>query len=531
MDEQSTARESSGRGFTAGGLFAAALVAAAVIVLYMISRFNYLLFHSLAESFAIAVSLGVFVIGWHSRRFMRNGYLAFVGIAYFYVAGVDLLHSLSYKGTGIFPGHDADLPTMLWIAARYLQSLSLLAAPFFLGRRLRYYPTFAFFALLTAGLVWSVFTPGFFPRCFIEGQGLTAFKIISEYVISLILLSATAILVKLRREFDPAVIRWLVLSLGLTVASELAFTAYISVYGAANLVGHLLRIVSVYFMYKAIVETGLVRPYDLLFRDLKRSEEALRRDNETMRALQGELAARNRDLKALNDLKNEFLGIAAHDLRTPPAVISLYSDLLLGRARAKLSEEEIEYLRRIHESAAFMLSLVDDLLDIAQIESGKLRLKPVAVDLDALLSKIVHLYRAPAEKKGLALVYQSEEVIPKILADPIRLEQAVNNLLGNAFKFSNPGGMVRVRLAMDGAAVITVSDQGQGIPPEELDMVFKPFARGTARPTAGEKSTGLGLAIARKVVEEHGGAIRVESRLNEGTIFTIRLPLPDGPAA
>jgi PAS domain S-box-containing protein len=247
-----------------------------LIGLYLTSLYSFLLFHSLAEMFSIIIACGIFMIAWNSRRFLENHYLLFVGVAYLFVGGVDLLHTLSYQGMGVFPGYDANLPTQLWIDARYLQSISLLLAPFWIGRPLPIRFIFPAYAVLVTLLLLSIFPWPIFPDCFVEGRGLTPFKKISEYIISLILMGAILLLVKRRKEFDPNVYWLLIGSILTTIAAELAFTFYISVTGFFNLIGHFFKLVSFYLIYKALIETGLVRPYDLLFRDLKKSEEALR---------------------------------------------------------------------------------------------------------------------------------------------------------------------------------------------------------------------------------------------------------------
>lgn len=246
-------------------------------LLAMVASRSYILFHGLAEVFSIVIAGGMFMFAWASRQILPNHYLLFVGIAYLFVGSTDLLHTLAYKGMGIIPGDQADQATQLWIAARYLESLSLLAAPVFLKRWLRPGPTFAGFALVFALIVGAIFYWDLFPACYIEGQGLTRFKIGSEYLICLLLLATTAYLVSHRQQFEPDMLRLLIASILVTVAAELAFTTYISVYGWANFAGHLLKILSFYFIYLAIIETGLKRPYSLLFRDLKRSQEELSR--------------------------------------------------------------------------------------------------------------------------------------------------------------------------------------------------------------------------------------------------------------
>ncbi len=244
--------------------------------LYLTSLYSYLLFHGTAEVFSIVVACGIFMVAWNSRRFLDNNYLLFVGIAYLFVAGLDFVHTLAYTGMGVFPGSNTNLPTQLWIAARYLESTSLLIAPFFLDRKLKISMTFIGYAVVFAFLLASIFYWGIFPLCFVEGIGLTPFKKASEYLIMLILLAAIVVLIRNRKAFDRTVLGLLVASLAVTMASELAFTFYAHAYGFSNLIGHILKIISFYLIYRAIIQTGLVNPYALLFRNLKQSEENLR---------------------------------------------------------------------------------------------------------------------------------------------------------------------------------------------------------------------------------------------------------------
>lgn len=241
--------------------------------LYISSRYSYLLFHNLSEIFSIVIACGIFMTAWNSRRFLKNGYLLFIGIAYLFIGILDLAHTFAYKGMPIFTGYGTNLPTQLWIAARYVESLSLLVAPFMIHRRINVFSVFLAYLLLTLVLLISIFHWKVFPTCFVEGVGLTSFKKGSEYIISMILIASGAFLLRNRKAFDSSVLRWLVVSLGLTIGSELAFTFYVHAYGLSNLIGHFFKIASFYAIYKAIIETSLLRPYDLLFRELKRSKE------------------------------------------------------------------------------------------------------------------------------------------------------------------------------------------------------------------------------------------------------------------
>jgi len=254
----------------------AVVLSTCLLALYLTSRYNYLLFHSLAEIFSIVVATGVFVIALNADRFMRDSYFQVIGSAYLFIGSIDLIHTLSYKGMDIFQGYDADLPTQLWIAARYLETVSLLIAPFFIRRKLSISVVSACYAACVLVLVGSIFVWDVFPVCYIEGTGLTRFKIASEYVISAALLISAAIHVKRRWYFADVVLKLLIGSILVTVGSELAFTFYADTYDLSNLAGHFLKIISFYLMYKAVIENGIVNPFSLVFRSLKESEAALR---------------------------------------------------------------------------------------------------------------------------------------------------------------------------------------------------------------------------------------------------------------
>lgn len=261
----------------AGQVLLAILV---LLALVWASEYEYLLFHTLVELFSIIVACAIFVIAWNSRRFWDNGYFLFLGIAYLFVGGIDLVHTLAYKGMPVFPGYrdDTNLPTQLWICARYLESISLVLAVVFLRRRLRAGWTMLGLTVVFAGAIAAVFS-GAFPVCFLEGSGLTTFKIASEYAISATFAAAAVLLLWKRSQFDREVLALTVASIVVSIASELSFTRYAHAYGLANEIGHYFKLLSFYLIYRAVIQTGLTKPYRLLFRNLKRAEEALREAN------------------------------------------------------------------------------------------------------------------------------------------------------------------------------------------------------------------------------------------------------------
>lgn len=251
-----------------------AALAAVLVGLHVTSLYSYVLFHTLAEIARVVVVFGVFAIAWHTRRWSQNNYLTCIGISYLFVGILELLHALAYKGMGVFEGDDANLATQLWIAFRYLESVSVLIAVFVAERRLYTGLALAGYSLLTASIVAAIFL-GVFPDCFIEGKGLTPFKIASEYIIAAIFLADIGLLLRSRQSFDREILQLLVASLAISAAAEIAFTRYVSVYGFANEIGHHLLLISTYCLYQAVMVTGIAQPFSLMFRELKQKEDEL----------------------------------------------------------------------------------------------------------------------------------------------------------------------------------------------------------------------------------------------------------------
>ena len=244
--------------------------------LYWISRENYLLFHGIVEVFSIVVACAIFMIAWNSRRLLDNHYLLFMGIAFLFVSVLDFVHTLAYKGMVVFSDGSSNPTTQLWIAARYLESLSFLIAPFFIKHKVRPGQAFTVFTVIGGLFLLSIFYWKIFPDCFVEGSGLTGFKKTSEFIISAIILAAIAGLIRSRRSFGREILRFLVIGLVFKIFSEISFTLYLNVYGIPNLIGHYFKVISFYFFYRAIIQIGLRKPYDLLFRNLKQSEARYR---------------------------------------------------------------------------------------------------------------------------------------------------------------------------------------------------------------------------------------------------------------
>jgi|GEM_PF-757068 len=268
------------------GLFRLALAAGILGGLYFLSTLDYLLFHSVIEIVTIVIAFSIFILVWNTRRVIADTFFLIIGISFLFTGSIDLIHTLAYKGMGVFPGSTADLPTQLWIAARYFQSVTFFIAALFIGKSItkdRKYDTAIIFAACAAAcafLLASIFVWQNFPHCYIEGSGLTPFKIASEYVISLIFIATIIVIWIKRRHFDREVWQFLVAAQFFLIVGELAFTSYVSVYGFMNMIGHLAKLVSFYFFYRAIVVVGLTRPYDLLSREITEKDAALKKSEE-----------------------------------------------------------------------------------------------------------------------------------------------------------------------------------------------------------------------------------------------------------
>lgn len=235
-------------------------------------------------------------------------------------------------------------------------------------------------------------------------------------------------------------------------------------------------------------------------------------------------------LMELNDLKNRFLGVAAHDLRNPLGVLNGYIDLLRQEALGPLNEAQQEVMGVMADVAERMSALVEDLLDVSAIESGQLELEREPLDLNRFLQGQAHAQGLIAQGKSIRIVLDIPEPLPTVAVDSRRLGQVLDNLIANAVKFSPRDSTITLGGRADDQSVrISVSDQGPGIPAEERAQLFQPFRRGSNAPTANEKSTGLGLSIVQKLVQAHGGQVAVDAAPGGGARFTVTLPRHPDP--
>lgn len=238
------------------------------------------------------------------------------------------------------------------------------------------------------------------------------------------------------------------------------------------------------------------------------------------------------ELLVLDELKDRYLGMAAHDLRNPLAIVQGYLEVVLSDQTEALPAGATRLLGRALDGCHRMRTLVEELLDGHAIQSGRLRLDLRRLDLAAVVRDLAVDYQALAERKGIGLVLEVVGEPLLVQLDEHRFEQILGNLVTNALKFSEAGSVVVILVRrQDDCANVCVRDHGLGIPPDEREALFTAFGRTSVRPTAGEPSLGLGLAIARRLAEAHGGGIEVESEVGVGSTFTISLPMAEAVGA
>lgn len=250
---------------------------------------------------------------------------------------------------------------------------------------------------------------------------------------------------------------------------------------------------------------------------------AMLEDTSDNKRVEAELRAARDAADAANRAKSEFLANMSHELRTPLHAIIGFTELLQDGLVTD-AEDRAQSFRDIHASAQHLLSLINDILDLAKIEAGRMELDPEEVEIPRLFAAMIALLRERAQSKQLRLTASAGEVTT-VTADSRKLKQIMFNLLANAIKFTEPGGQVALEArAMDGAVALSISDTGIGISEEDQRELFQPFTQVDTSLARRHQGTGLGLALTRRLVELHGGEIAVRSALGAGSTFTVILP-------
>lgn len=250
------------------------------------------------------------------------------------------------------------------------------------------------------------------------------------------------------------------------------------------------------------------------------TNDELKFANRSLVELHKELLNKNSQLEKLNQDKDKFLRMAAHDIRNPVSALLSWGNMIKDELTDNDDSRLVNTIDLIRRSGELIINLLNELLDLAVIESGNLVLTRTEFKLNEVVEQVIMMHKSIAEKKSIDLVANIPEDEIIVSADRTKIEQVLNNLTTNAIKFSYPEKSVEIILEKIKSKVrITVKDHGQGIPDDELGKLFVPFSKTSVLPTAGETSTGLGLSIVKKIIDAHNSKIFVESKIGEGTSF------------
>jgi PAS domain S-box-containing protein len=605
---------------------------------YVISQYNYLLFHTLVETLAVIVACAVFILFWNTRRFLDNGFFLFIGIACLFAGMFDLMHALSYKGISVFSGNTGDESIQLKTAGRWLASMSFLIAPLFFRRRINLTATLVAYSAFFAVVLYAIFRD-LLPDFYVAESGMTLFQQISRGISCVIFLAAAGVLIIKRKELDAQVFGLFLASLIASSLSELASAVSVDFFGFLKVIAHLAQIISLYFIYKAFIKLGLTKPYNLLFRSMKQSEEMLREREEKLsniirnateiiytlspqgiytfvspawtiklghdvaevegqsftsfilpedvpvfrgffekvmtarepqrrieyrvrhkngtlcwhastgsairdkqgnslcyvgvaedvtehKRAEAQLARAKEAAESANRAKSEFLANMSHEIRTPMTAILGFADILLDNPT---SQEVRELAGIIKRNGEHLLHLINDILDLSKIEAGKNNIELTPCSPTKIIEEVISTIKIRADAKALPLDLEYEQNIPGIIeTDPTRLRQILVNLIGNAIKFTEVGG-VRIVMGFDAGSAhetklkFDIIDTGIGLSKEDMDLLFQPFFQVDTSMRRQYGGTGLGLAISRRLAKILGGDITVSSVLGKGSTFSLTI--------
>ena len=515
---------------------------------------NYLLFHVVAEIFIIVIAFSIFIITWNLKSVIDEKYFLLIGIAYFFVGVFEVVHTMAYQGMNVLPWLDANPATQLWIVARFLEAGSLLLAGFMIGRSLNYYLVFSSYGAVAA-LLGLAIAFGYFPACFVEGVGLTFFKKLTECVIVLVFLGAGGMLWRRREDLDPYLMRWLLGAIVVSMLGELAFCFHGSLYDVVNVIGHFLALISFYMIYRAVIQTALVDPHRTLFRNLKATEEALRKVNEAMerriRESTEELREANAKLweeishsrqsqvetvqRYMHMARKAKMDAVARLTRTVASHFESVMKDVAERGEAILRDMDGGHPLRRHaeeivKAGETTFSFARNLEAVGQAQDMSRK----ELELNGLISAMAEEL-SQISGDGVRVRIMAAEDLWKVKADPGQVERAILAIVRNARESMPSGGELTIEtsnivvdeksghehpgLAPGSYVMMDISDTGMGMNEDVQSRLFEPFFT-----TKGHDGRGMGLAMAYGIIIQSGGHIHVISELGDGSVFSIYLP-------
>jgi signal transduction histidine kinase/ActR/RegA family two-component response regulator len=467
--------------------------------LYAVSQYNFVLFHGLAEAYSIIVAIAVFVVFWNTRHLLQNSLYLVVGFGCLFGGIFDLIYIFAYPGMSIFPHADGNLALQAKTVAQWYVSLSCAGAFLYLHRRLSQMRTVLLYGAIAVialvAIYWRVF-----PDCYREGVGITFFEKVGLAISCSAYLVALFLLRRGRREFDDRVFKVMAATLIVFFVQDAVSAVAVRMDDFARIVAHLCQVIAIYFVYKAFVEVGLRKPYDLLFRSLQQSTEEIRQKNTTLQQRADQLRALASELTLAEQRERRHLAQVLHDNLQQMLVAAR---MLLRRAQFRARDDELTQ----------SLQGIDDLLDQSIRESRSLTVElspPVLFDR-GLVGGLEWLSRQFSEKHLLPVALDLDaNGEPADETVRIFLFQAARELLFNTVKHAQAQS-VRMSLTRNsgGRLRLAVSDDGRGFDP--------------ARAKRDTTLNGFGLFSIRERLELMGGRLEIISVPGQGTSMIIEI--------
>ncbi|TEB07555.1 Signal transduction histidine-protein kinase BarA [Pelotomaculum schinkii] len=473
--------------------------------------------HMVMEFVGIIVAVCSSLMSWYDYKYKHELRMLILCLTFGGVALIEFAHAVSYLGMPAFiTPNSVNKASTYWIIFNLLLSSGLVAA-IFCGSKVKKVGQVTLlltsFSLATLVLIVAValFLPILPPMYNPVAGSQTQIKVILEYVVIFLLLLAAAKLLQKKQVAKQDY--YLCLALVLGALSEVAFTFYSNAYDVYNLLGHVFKVFSYAFIFKALSDEAVGMLYET---------------NSKLAEQRELLAHANRQLQEQDRLKDEFLANTNHELRTPLSAIIAFTELLMDPAAGELNDLQKDYLNEINDSGKELLVRINGFLDLSKIAAGKTVVYKEEFLVAELIEDIVRRMAPLFQNKGVVL-----ETIPcpggiKVLADKDKAGQVLTNLMSNALKFTAPNGIVIVEAGLEEATDsvnISVKDSGIGIDERDLEKIFNPFYQVDGAASRNFGGTGIGLTLAKKLVELNGGNITVSSRRSQGSVFTFTLPV------
>lgn len=469
--------------------------------LYAIGRHNFLLFHGLAEAYSIIIAIAVFVIFWNTRHHFQDGRYLIVGYGCLVGGVFDLIYLFAHPGFSMFPGADGNLALQAKTVAQWYVSFSCVGAFFYLHRTVNQAGALAVYGVLAVLALGAIFYWGVFPDCFVNGVGITRFARLGLVVSCSAYLLALVLLIRNRREFDDHVAKVIAATLIAFFVQDAVSALAVGMDDSARIVAHLCQVLAISFVYKAFVEVGLRKPYDLLFRKLQQSALEIGDKNKVLHQRAEQLRALASELTMTEQRERRRLAQVLHDSLQQMLVAA---KMQVKRARGKAGDGEL----------AQSLRGIDDLLDqsIAESRSLTVALSPPVLFDRGLVGGLEWLARHFQEKHQLPVTVEPDDAAePADETVRIFLFQAARELLFNTVKHAQARS-ARVRLAWpaEDRVRMAVVDDGRGFDPAGIRSDLT--------------SSGFGLFSLRERAEQMGGRLEIISAPGRGTKTVVEIP-------